>query len=990
MTSRDDLKVDFLEDPRIIEVEAPSTEITMQDLIDTLRDKEAEFSGMPFDKLTNASGKEDLGGGVLVGITADLQNAQLSFEARRTPAETGTVTTGSGTPVGSPLGDTYNFIDTSADFISAGVERGSLAINFTDMSVADVIEVVSATELRTRVLQNGTLNTWQIGDDYQIFNIIQCNATGGNLVAVDENGSRITPVFPTAFVQVVRTASSSATLQEQQDIQYASFDGCVTVDLTSSFSGTLFPNGTGRQPVNNFSDALAIANERGFSKLLVIGNATIETEDFSDFEFEGQSETKTTLTIDPSANVTSCEFFNATVTGTLDGGAIIRDSTVNGLTFIDGIIRNCGLLNTLVLSGANPRLQIVNCYEATEDGPTIDFNGSGTSLIVTNYNGKITLDNKNGPADTAFLDMSSGEIVVNDTVTSGLITLRGVAKWENKFTYSGGATVVDETIFTRVDETHGQVIRSVFLDGTVVTNGDGYQQSPFNNWADTIQAAEDRKLRNLVIEGDIVMDRDIENYTISGLNLPTVVLTGFKIDKVNFIKCVVTGAQGTVADPTNIQFFETCGILNVTNFDGSADGCALAGTIEIADNATCIFNNATELDPSAGSIVIDFKNGSAGSTVGLENATGDYIIRNMTHPDDICNINFASGEVVIEDNCTAGVIELHGVGDWENSSTYAGTTSVTNHFVSPQETQFSAYNGRVWLDVNSSTTGTDYPAGTTQFPVNNDSDAEAIATNLGFLDINIVRNTTLTANHTNHKFFGRSPRTTVLTVDPSSTLTSCEFENLLLTGAISGGTYVTKCAIKNVTGLSGHFEQCVIREGTNTLAGAGIAMFNKCVAVSAPNPQYDGTVEVPIIDCNGSGQGVAFRALVGELKLINKTGPEGMTIALDGGRVELDSTITDGYIRVFGVGELIDNSGGTAVVDRDELVSPEYVMEDVWEAAADSFDNPDSMGRVMNDLWAMASGKIVESPAGTFTFYDRDNTTVKFVLTKSGNERNRS
>jgi len=990
MTSRDDLKVDFLEDPRIIEVEAPSTEITMQDLVDTLRDKEAEFTGLPYDKLTNASGKEDLGGGVLVGITTDLQNAQLSFESRRTPAETGTVTTGSGTPIGSPLGNTFNFIDSSADFISAGVERGSLAINFTDMSIADVIEVISATELRTRVLQNGTANTWQIGDEYQVFNIIQCNATGGNLVAVDENGSRITPVFPTAFVQVVRTASSSATLQEQQDIQFASFNGCVTVDLTSSFTGTIFPNGTGRQPVNNFADALLIAEERGFGKLLVIGDATVQTEDFSGFEFEGQSETKTTLTIDASADVSGCEFFNCTVTGILDGDAIIRDSTVDGLTFIDGVIRNCGLLNTLQLSGTNPRLQVVNCFEADEMGPVIDFNGSGTGLIVTNYNGKITLTNKNGVGDSAFLDMSSGEIEIDNSVTAGIITLRGVAKWANKFEYTGGANIVDETIFTRVDETHGQIIRSVFLDGTAASNGNGYQNSPFDNWADAIQAASDRGLRNLVIEGDIIMDRDIENYTIRGLNLPTVVLTGFKIDKVNFIKCVVTGAQGTVADPTNIQFYETCGLLNLTNFDGSADGCALSGTIEIADGATCIFNNATELDPSGGSIIIDFKNGASGSTVGLENATGDYIIRNMTHPDDICNVNFASGEIIIEDNCTAGSVELHGVGDWENSSTYAGTTSVTNHFVSPQETQFAAYNGRVWLDVDSATSGTEYPSGTTQFPVNNDADAEAIATNLGFLDINIVRNTTLTADHTNHKFFGRSPRTTTLTVDPSSTLTSCEFQNLLLTGEISGGTYVTQCAIKNVTGLAGHFEQCVIREGTNTLAGAGIAMFNKCVAVSAPNPQYDGTVEVPIIDCAGSGQGIAFRGLVGELKLINKTGPEGMTIALDGGRVELDSTITGGYIRVFGVGELIDNSGGTAVVDRDELVSPEYVMEDVWGAAAAALDSPDSMGQVMNDLWSMSSGKIVESPAGTFTFYDRDNVTPRFVLTKAGNERNRS
>ena len=115
-----------------------------------------------------------------------------------------------------------------------------------------------------------------------------------------------------------------------------------------------------------------------------------------------------------------------------------------------------------------------------------------------------------------------------------------------------------------------------------------------------------------------------------------------------------------------------------------------------------------------------------------------------------------------------------------------------------------------------------------------------------------------------------------------------------------------------------------------------------------------------------------------------------MSLALNGARVELDSTVTGGSIRVYGVGEIIDNSGGTAVVDRDELVSPEYVMEDVWSALAAGFDAADSMGAVMNDLWSMAAGKIVESPSGTFTFYDRDNVTVKFTLTKAANERTRS
>jgi hypothetical protein len=108
-----------------------------------------------------------------------------------------------------------------------------------------------------------------------------------------------------------------------------------------------------------------------------------------------------------------------------------------------------------------------------------------------------------------------------------------------------------------------------------------------------------------------------------------------------------------------------------------------------------------------------------------------------------------------------------------------------------------------------------------------------------------------------------------------------------------------------------------------------------------------------------------------------------MSLALNGARVELDSTVTGGNIRVYGVGELIDNSGGTAVVDRDELVAPEYIMEDVWSALASGFDSADSMGNVMNDLWAMSAGRIVESPSGTFTFYDRDRPLAGFLPLRS-------
>lgn len=42
---------------------------------------------------------------------------------------------------------------------------------------------------------------------------IQCLVSGGNLVAVDNNGDPVAnPIFPTSFTQVVMSASSSATL----------------------------------------------------------------------------------------------------------------------------------------------------------------------------------------------------------------------------------------------------------------------------------------------------------------------------------------------------------------------------------------------------------------------------------------------------------------------------------------------------------------------------------------------------------------------------------------------------------------------------------------------------------------------------------------------------------------------------------------------------------------------------------------------------------
>lgn len=97
------LTFDFIDS--IIEVPSPQTTLTMQELINAIRDIEDELSpGMVYNKIADASGKEDLGGGVSTAITVRLLDSwRVRFEARSGPTTEQMVITG-GNLVGGLLG----------------------------------------------------------------------------------------------------------------------------------------------------------------------------------------------------------------------------------------------------------------------------------------------------------------------------------------------------------------------------------------------------------------------------------------------------------------------------------------------------------------------------------------------------------------------------------------------------------------------------------------------------------------------------------------------------------------------------------------------------------------------------------------------------------------------------------------------------------------------------------------------------------------------
>lgn len=270
-----------------------------------------------------------------------------------------------------------------------------------------------------------------------------CNLVGSN--------NNILDVTNLTSVQV--RSNNSAGLIQTREIQYASFNGGITLDTVNGVASTVYPAGTPRQPVSNLADAMLIAGLQGFSTIYVLGDATIDNGgDYQGMTFIGESKTKTILTISDAANVLKCEFYEAHVTGTLDGDCVLKDCELEELDYIWGFIESCVLEGTVTLGGTLPA-HFLDCYSGVPGvaTPIIDCGGSGPPLAVRNYNGGIKLTNKSG-ANPVSIDLNSGQIILASTVTAGTVVVRGIGKLVDEsgnHIHTGtwnGVTIVNETI----------------------------------------------------------------------------------------------------------------------------------------------------------------------------------------------------------------------------------------------------------------------------------------------------------------------------------------------------------------------------------------------------------------------------------------------------------------------------------------------------------------------------------------------------------------
>ena len=522
---------------------------------------------------------------------------------------------------------------------------------------------------------------------------IQCNITGGNMVAVDENGNSMSSVHPTAFTQIIQANSSSATQTDLEAIQYSSFGGGVNIDVTSPNSGTKYPAGNQEYPVNNIPDAVIIANNNGFTTAFIRTSMTIENVSITDFKLVGASHVSTTIIIADSAVCDGLTIENANVTGILDGRTHIIDCSVGDITYVNGHIHHCGLYGTIVLNG-NEDAVVENCFTVNQDSPPIiDMGGSGQDLAMPNYSGIVTIINFDDSNGEIGIGLSSGMVIFDNTILNGF----GII--------SGNGLFVDNSGSNFVVNTDGLINRelitkaswdTVYYNASSTETGTAFPvgtiNHPVNNLTDLKTISEANNIFTIQLQSDIILNSSVANYIFLGSKSYIVDLNNQNIADTRFTFCQITGNYSTPGK------FDRCRIFDVTNMCGSFKECIFPdnSAITVSSSFSVILIDCATAMTGPSPLILDLVNGSI--DIQVKRYSGGIKLINSADGTNIAGLSILGGQVVLDSSCTAGTTYIGGtagLSDNSGSGFIVDTSSLANSIVIAEtllNTNMSAYN----------------------------------------------------------------------------------------------------------------------------------------------------------------------------------------------------------------------------------------------------------------------------------------------------------
>lgn len=489
--------------------------------------------------------------------------------------------------------------------------------------------------------------------------------------------------------------NNAAGLISNAQIEYASFNGAVTLDPNSSFSGTLYPVGTPQMPVNNMEDALLIANVRGFTKLFLKDDLVLDDlYNLDGFRIEGLS-SEVELNINSIASVNDLSVSNLTLaSSTLDGGVEVKNCVVRDITYLNGTVESCGLAGTISLGG-NRKSVINNCYTVDmDDPPIIDMGGSGNDIAMPNYSGLATIRNLSSASNEIGIGLTAGSVTLDSTISAGLVIISGIgmiidnstgtamvntdglinksqisqAVWDEPI--SDHLTVGTTGLSVGIQQFNGQVTIDVISGQTGTTFPIGTDRVPVNNIPDAVSIAATRGINRFNVIGSLTASGGpFTGYHISGENVQDTLITASDLDcqGVTFENCKITG------NFINDSYITTLGCVleDVTDIEITAWNTSFGGFVRLIDGSQgkSVFYNCFDDIPGIG--IPDIRVNTC-LNLGIWNFNGGIRLSNITQAATVVSLMIAQGRLWVDDTCVAGDIIVKGLADLRGETN--GTT----------------------------------------------------------------------------------------------------------------------------------------------------------------------------------------------------------------------------------------------------------------------------------------------------------------------------
>jgi hypothetical protein len=277
------------------------------------------------------------------------------------------------------------------------------------------------------------LNGWKI-KPYEADHVFTLN---GNLYSEDGSSPFVstTGSFNVTIISSVSNLVDS-TVQQLPEIEYASFNSRITLDVENGVAGTTYPIGTPTNPVNNLSDAKTIATARGFRTIAILSSLTISTGE-SVAECEIISENWLVVTVETGADTTNTEFTKISLYGELSGTwNVLNDCWAYNVTNFLGWMRG-GSLESIELApysdidpftlGSSYFDNIVPMYADTPTSLTMNTN---TSVTITHSSEIHTIKNM-GAGSAITIGMIHGKVIIDSSCTGGDIQVMGIGTYIN-------------------------------------------------------------------------------------------------------------------------------------------------------------------------------------------------------------------------------------------------------------------------------------------------------------------------------------------------------------------------------------------------------------------------------------------------------------------------------------------------------------------------------------------------------------------------------